>query len=69
MGGAVTEEKESSHAKYLDLVYSQSDTLYELIPHAPYPYNDSSRPTMEYHVNGMVGFVSTQSLPQLARCH
>ena len=33
MGGAVTEEQAISHAQYLDLVYSQSGTLYDLIPH------------------------------------
>ena len=40
MGGVVTEEKEISRAQYLDLVYSQSGTLYDLIPNAPQPTND-----------------------------
>ena len=31
MGGAVTEEQAISRAQYLDLVYSQSGTLYDLI--------------------------------------
>ena len=35
MGGAVTEEKAISCMQYLDLVYSQSGTLYDLIPQAP----------------------------------
>ena len=35
MGGVVTEEQAISHAQYLDIVYSQYDTLYDLIPHAP----------------------------------
>jgi hypothetical protein len=34
MGGVVTEEEAISRAQYLDLVYSQSGTLYELIPNA-----------------------------------
>jgi hypothetical protein len=41
MGGVVTEEKAINHAQYLDLVYSQSDTLYDLIPHAPHPIERS----------------------------
>lgn len=35
MGGCVIEEHTISHARYLDLVYSQSSTLYELLPDAP----------------------------------
>jgi hypothetical protein len=35
MGGAVTEEQAIARAQYLDLVYSQSGTLYDLIPNAP----------------------------------
>jgi hypothetical protein len=31
----VTEEQLISHAQYLDLVYSQTGTLYDLIPDAP----------------------------------
>jgi hypothetical protein len=42
MGGTITEEQYISHAQYLDLVYSQSDTLYDLIPNAPRP---STNPT------------------------
>jgi hypothetical protein len=34
MGGVVTEDEPISHAQYLDLVYSQFSTLYELIPNA-----------------------------------
>jgi hypothetical protein len=37
MGGVVTEEHAISHAQYLDLVYSQTGTLYDLIPNAPHP--------------------------------
>lgn len=35
MGGAITEEQAIAHAQYLDLVYSQYGTLYDLIPNAP----------------------------------
>jgi hypothetical protein len=37
MGGVVTEEKVISHAQYLDHVYSQMGTLYDLLPDAPHP--------------------------------
>ena len=40
MGGVVTEEQAISHAQYLDLVYSQLGTVYDLIPHAPQPTID-----------------------------
>jgi hypothetical protein len=32
MGGAVTEEQAITWAQYLDLVYSQSGTLYDFLP-------------------------------------
>ena len=35
MGGVVTEEQAINRSQYLDLVYSQSDTLYDLIRQAP----------------------------------
>ena len=44
MGGGVTKEQPISHAQYLELVYSQSDTLYELIPHAPQTTYNPSKP-------------------------
>jgi hypothetical protein len=37
MGGVVFEEQEISRAQYLDLIYSQIDTLYEFLPDAPRP--------------------------------
>jgi hypothetical protein len=32
MGGVVIEEQEINRAQYLDLVYSQTGTLYDLLP-------------------------------------
>ena len=43
MGGAITEEQVIARAQYLDLVYSHSSTLYDLIPNAPRPSIDPSR--------------------------
>jgi hypothetical protein len=61
MGGVITEEQEISDAKYLDLVYSQSSTLYDLIPNDPRPINNPSRPAPKPHANGTIGLVSTPS--------
>ena len=55
MGGSVTEEKAISRAQYLDLVYSQSGTLYDLIPQAPHPNTDPSKPPVEVPIDGIVG--------------
>ena len=59
MGGAVPKEQAISHAQYLDFVYSQSGTLYDLIPHAPRPTTDPSRPATEPPANGILGLVQT----------
>jgi hypothetical protein len=64
MGGMVTEEEAIARAQYLDLVYSQSGTLYELIPNATHPNNDPSKPSTAAHVDGVIGSVKTQSTTQ-----
>ena len=62
MGGTITEEQAISCAQYLDLVYSQSGTLYELIPHAPRPTTDPSRLATEPPTDGILGSVQTQTM-------
>ena len=57
MGGAVTEEKVASRAQYLDLVYSQSGTLYDLIPQAPHPSMDLNYTPVETPVDGVIGSI------------
>jgi hypothetical protein len=65
MGGVVTEEKAISRAQYLDLVYSQMGTLYDLIPDAPRPSTNPTPtpPTTSHAVDGVIGtfHVETQS--------
>ena len=61
MGDVVTEDQVISHAQYLNLVYSQLGTLYELIPNTPRPTNDPSRPAPKPHVDGTVGSIKTHS--------
>ena len=57
MGAAITEERAISHAQYLDLVYSQSETLYDLISQAPRPSTDPFKPPVETPVDGVVGSI------------
>ena len=57
MGGAITEERAINHAQYLYLVYSQSGTLYHLIPQAPHPITDPTKPPAETPVDGIVGSI------------
>ena len=65
MGGVVTEEEAIARAQYLDLVYSQSGTLYELIPNATRATTDPYKLSSTSHVDGVIGFVKAQSTSQL----
>lgn len=40
MSEVITEEDVIRHAQHLDLIYSQSGTLYDIIPQGPQPLND-----------------------------
>ena len=61
MDGAITKEKENSQAQYLDLVYSQAETLYDLIPQAPLPSTNPTKPPAETPVDGIVGSIQSSS--------
>ena len=61
MGGVVTEEKAINRAQYLELVYYQSGTLYDLIPQAPHPSTDPAKPPAEVPVDGIVGSIQSPS--------
>jgi hypothetical protein len=66
MVGVITEEQVISRSQYLDLVYSQTDTLYELIldTHCP-SMNPTLAPPVDSHVsNGVIGtfHAETQSI-------
>jgi hypothetical protein len=64
MGGVVTKEEVIARAQYLDLVYSQSSTLYELIPNVSCATNNPSKPSFASHTDGVIGFIKTQSTSQ-----
>jgi hypothetical protein len=57
MVGVITEEQAISHAQYLDLIYSQMSTLYDLILDAPRPsMNPTPTPPVASHVvDGVIG--------------
>jgi hypothetical protein len=57
MGGVVTEEKVISRAQYLDIIYSQTGTLYDLIPDAPRPSTNPTPtpPTTSHAADGVIG--------------
>jgi hypothetical protein len=65
MGGVVTEEQAIAWAQYLDLVYSQSGTLYDLLLNVARANTDSSKPSSSSHADGVIGSVKTQSTSQL----
>ena len=59
MGSTITEEQAISQAQYLDLVYSQSGILYDLIPQAPCPSIDPAKPPTEVPIDGIVGSIQS----------
>ena len=64
MGGIVTEEESIAWSQYLDLIYSQSGTLYELIPNAAQDTTDPSKPSSSLHADGIIGSIKTQTASQ-----
>ena len=60
VGGCVTEEQVIARAQYLDLVYSQCGTLYELLPNSPRPSSNpaASKSLAVPPVDGVIGSVS-----------
>lgn len=67
MSGEVIEEDVIRHAQDLDLIYSQSGTLYDIIPQAPRPSNDKPQTALGPHADDVIGSVSTTSVSQVVR--
>jgi hypothetical protein len=63
MGGIVMEEQAISHAQYLDLIYSQMGTLYDLLHDLPRPNASSTSTTLaaSHAADGVIGSAQTQS--------
>jgi len=63
-GGVVTEEQVIACAQYLDLIYTQSSTLYDKIPNAPRPAFTIPPPPSSkdsHDGDGVIGYSSTQT--------
>jgi len=65
MVGVTTEEQAILHAQHLDLIFSQLDTLYDIIPNAPHPSIDPRQPHPGPHVNSVVGSIYHAPVNQL----
>jgi hypothetical protein len=63
MGDVVTEEQAISHAQYLDLVYSQTGNLYDLLPDLPRPGTSTSYapPVVSHAFDGVIGSTHSHS--------
>jgi hypothetical protein len=68
MGGVFTKEQEISRTRYLDLVYSQMGTLYEILSDAPHPSTTttSTTPTTSHVVDGVIGTFHADAKSMLA---
>jgi hypothetical protein len=64
MVGVVTEEETIARAQYLDLVYSQSGTLYDFLSNASRANTDPSKPSSSSHADDVIGSVKIQSTSQ-----
>ena len=67
MGGVVIEEQAIIRAQYLDLVYSQSGTLYDLIPQAPRPSTNPAKPLAKVPIDRIVGSIQSASTAKPAK--
>ena len=55
--GVTNEEEAILRAQQLDLIYSHSGILYEIIPDAPRPTHSVKKPKPGPHANDVVGLV------------
>ena len=62
MLGDVTKEDVIRRAQHLDLIYSQSGTLYDIIPQALRLSNDKPRTAPGPHADGVIGSVSASTI-------
>jgi hypothetical protein len=63
MGGVVTEEQAISRAQYLDLVYSQTGNLYDLLPDLPHPGTSTTSTALAVSqaADGVIGSTHSHS--------
>ena len=65
--GVTNEEEAILRAQQLDLIYSQSGILYEIILEAPRPTHDAEKPKLGPHADGVVGSVNSPTIESLAK--
>ena len=65
--GVTNEEEAILRAQQLDLIYSQSGILYEIIPEAPRPTHDAEKPKLGPHADGVVGSINSPTIESLAK--
>ena len=65
--GVTNEEEAILRAQQLDLIYSQSRILYEIIPDAPRPTHSVEKPKPRPHADGVVGSVKSPTIEYLAK--
>ena len=58
LSGAVIEDQCIRRAQHLDLIYSQSSTLYDFLPNAPGNPNPLATQKIGAHADGLVGTIS-----------
>ena len=73
-GGVITEEQVIARVQYLDLIYTQSSTLYDKIPDAPRPefsIPPSHKSNKDSHArDGVIGMTSTKTVKaKLKKAH
>ena len=61
------EEEAILRAQQLDLIYSQSNILYEILPDAPRPTHSVEKPKPGPHADGVVGSVKYPTMESLAK--
>ena len=67
MGDVMTKEKATIHAQYLYLVYSKSETVYDLIPQDPHPSMDPTKLPVKNLVDGVAGLIQPPSAAKPAK--
>ena len=63
----MNEEEAILRAQQLDLIYSQSGILYEIIPEAPRPTHDVENPKPRPHGDGVDGSVNSPTVESLTK--
>jgi hypothetical protein len=67
MSGVFSEEDAIMRAQQLELIYSQSGLLYEILPDAPRSILDKTRQRVGPHADGIVGSTQAKTVDPLSK--